>query len=172
MKLAKREKYFVSVATCVIFIFLFMNIAVMPFFEKRSRLKKGIRNMESEILEMHGLTIEYRTLEQDSKKIQELIEGRKSGFTLFSFLENAAGEVNIKDHITYMKPSIAENSGYYKESMVEMKLEAMTLGQIVAYVQRIESSEDLIIVKRISIKKDNTKPGYMDVVLQLITFQI
>ena len=172
MKLAKREKYFVSIAACVIFVFLFLNIAVVPFFEKRSRLKRGIRSMEGEILEMSGLINEYRTLEQSSKKIQELIEGRKSGFTLFSFLETAAGEVNIKDHITYMKPSIAESQGYYKESMVEMQLEAITLAQAAAYIQKIESSKDFIVVKRISIKKNNTKPGYLDLVMQLVTYQI
>ena len=171
MKPSKREKYFISVAACVICVFLFLQFGAVPFFEKRNRMQKRINGLEKDIEEMTLLIDEYLTLKQDSQKIQKYLTARKKGFTLFSFLENAAGEAQIKDHIKYMKPSVSEGMGSYKESMVEMRLEEVTLKQLVLYLYRIESSEDLIMVKRISIQGNKKKTGYMDAVLQVLTYK-
>ena len=172
MKLAKREKYFVSIAASVIVSFFLLQFAILPFFEKRKSVETNIKRMEKEIKEMTLLSNEYRTLKQAPRDIQKLLSRRKSGFTLFSFLEQAAGDAQVKDHIEYMKPSISENTGTYKESLVEMKLKELNLKQLITYLKYIESPEDLIIVKRMSIQGNKKKPGYMDVVLQVLTFQV
>ena len=85
MKLAKREKYFVSIAVSVIVVFFFLQFAILPFIEKRISMKKNIKSMEKEIKEMTLWSNEYRTLKQAPQNIQKLLSGRKMGFTLFSF---------------------------------------------------------------------------------------
>ncbi len=70
-----------------------------------------------------------------------------------------------------MKPSISSGTGPYKESMVEMKLEAITLRQLVGYLYRIESPDDLINIKRISISQNKKEQGYLDAIIQVLTFQ-
>jgi hypothetical protein len=52
-----------------------------------------------------------------------------------------------------------------------MKLEQITLKQLVDYLYRIESPEQLISIKRISIKENKGESGYLDAVLQVLTFQ-
>ena len=105
------------------------------------------------------------------KRQDNVLAGRKTGFTLFSFLENAAGEARVKDHIKYMKPSTAKGSESYRESLVELRLESLTLKDLMGYLYLIEKPEDLIIIKRISIKGDKEKSGYLDAVLQVMTYQ-
>ena len=70
-----------------------------------------------------------------------------------------------------MKPSTSQGRGLYKEIMVEMKLEAITLNQLVNYLYGIESPEDLISIKRISIKENQRESGLLDAILQVLTFQ-
>ena len=55
--------------------------------------------------------------------------------------------------------------------MVEMKLEAITLPQLVGYLYRIESPDDVVNIKRISISENKKEQGYLDAILQVITFQ-
>lgn len=171
MKLAKREIYALSIGACAIVIFFLLQFLIFPFFENRERLRRGIKVKGEGLREMAMLRAEYNTLQKSTKGIRNMLAKRKRGFTLFSFLDSAAGEAKVKDHITYMKPSISKGSAQYKESMVEMKLEALTLGQLVGYLHRIETVQDLIIVKRISIKGNKKKSGYLDAVLQVLTFQ-
>ncbi|MBW2609594.1 MAG: type II secretion system protein M [Deltaproteobacteria bacterium] len=171
MKFAKREKLFVSIAACFIAIFLLFQFLIFPFFEKRERMQRGIEAREKDLKDMAALSAEFKARKKDSQEIQKILAGRKQGFTLFSFLERSAGEAQVKEHIKYMKPSTSKGTGPYKESTVELKLETLTLNQLIGYLYRIEKPKDLIIIKRISIKENKKESGYLDAILQVLTFQ-
>ena len=171
MKLAKREKYLVTLGGLCIAIFFLFQFLVFPFFEQKERLKRGVGVRETALKEIAVLGGEYKALKKGTQKIQSILAKRKRGFTLFSFLERAAGKAGVKDHIKYMKPSVSEGAGPYKESTVQMKLEKITLKQSVKYLYCIESSEKVIIVKRIEINQDKKETGYMDAIFHVMTFQ-
>lgn len=171
MKLAKREKYSITVAGCVVALFFLFQLLILPVFEKKARLQRNIIKKEEGLAEIALIGAEIEGLKGSTQKNNKIITRRKRGFTLFSFLEQKAGEAQIKDHIKYMKPSSSKGEGTYNESLVEIKLESITLKQLVGYLYRIEKPEDLIIVKRMSIKGNKNKQGYLDAVLQVLTFQ-
>ncbi len=171
MKLAKREKYFISIAAVSISIFLLFEFLIFPFLEKRERIQGGLQAKEERMREIVMLGAEYQAIKKSSQVMDQLLAGRKKGFTLFSFLDRAAGEAEVKDHIKYMKPSTSKGKGPYKESIIEMKLNAITLNQLVGYLYRIESPENVIKIKRISITENKKGSGYIDAVLQVLTFQ-
>jgi len=171
MKLARREKYFISIAAVSISIFLLFEFLIFPFLEKRERIQDGLKAKEERMREIVMLGAEYQAIKKSSQVMDQLLAGRKKGFTLFSFLDRAAGEAEVKDHIKYMKPSTSKGKGPYKESIIEMKLNAITLNQLVGYLYRIESPENVIKIKRISITENKKGSGYIDAVLQVLTFQ-
>jgi general secretion pathway protein M len=172
MNLSKREKYFVSTALCAVAIFCLLHFIIIPFFEKRERLERGCRAKEKVFEEISALSAEYQAYEKRSLGIRSIIERREKGFTLFSFLEKTAGDTTVKDHIKYMKPSEPQSTGLYKETMVEIKLEGITLKQLVDYLYHVELSENAICLKRISIKENKGETGYIDAVLQVVTFRL
>ncbi|MFC1819663.1 hypothetical protein ACFLZG_01065 [Thermodesulfobacteriota bacterium] len=171
MKFAKREKYFVSTAACLILAFILLQFLIIPFFEKRERVHKGINAREKELKEIAVLSTEYQDFKNSSQRIMGILAKRKKGFTLFSFLDKAAGKARIKDRIKYMKPSTSKAQGPFKESMVELKLEGITIEQLVSYLYLIEEPEDLIFIKRISITDNQKDAGSLDSILQILTFQ-
>jgi len=171
MKLAKREKYAIAFATLFVVIFSVLQFLIFPFFEERERIKRGVKAKEIGLKEIEKMRAEYQDLQKSSQEIKQIIAKRKQGFTLFSYLERAASDTAVKDHIKYMKPSTSQGKGIYKEVMVEMKLEAITLNQLVSYLYGIESPEDLISIKRISIKENQREAGHLDAILQVLTFQ-
>lgn len=169
--LAKREKYFVTAAGCAILIFLFFQFLISPFFEKRERLQKGIKAKEVALEEIIRLSAEYDAYKRDAQGIKQLLARRNKGSTLFAFLDRAAGEAGVKEKIDYMNPSTSKGTGPFKESMVEMKLEGITLNQLTEYLNLIESPEELISIKRISIRQNSKEAGYLDAILQAVTFE-
>jgi general secretion pathway protein M len=171
MKLATREKYLISAGICCITVFFILQFLVFPFFESRRRMASGLKAKEKGLNEIVTLSAEYQTYQKASQGIQEALARRKRGFTLFSFLDEAAGNAQVKAHIKYMKPSTPLSTGPFKESMVEMKLEAVTLEQLVSYLYHIESPADLVSIKRISIKENKKEQGYLDAIVQVLTFQ-
>jgi len=170
MKFARREKYFISAAAVFIGIFCLFQFLIFPFFETRRRVQRGVSTKEDGLQEIVRLSSEYNRYRRSSQGIQQVIAKRRKGFTLFSFLESKAGDAGVKTYIKYMKPSISTEAGPYKESLVEMELEEITLNQLIGYLYRIESPDNVVSIKRVSIK-ENKKPGYLDAILQIVTFQ-
>ncbi|HDR15568.1 MAG TPA: hypothetical protein ENN79_08855 [Desulfobacteraceae bacterium] len=171
MKLVKREKYLVMFGLLAITAFLVIQLVVFPFLERKSRLSRGVEARAQGLNEMKLLAAEYQMRKQETRDMGRILSERPQGFTLFSFLERAATESAVRDNIKYMKPSTAQTTGPYKELMVEMKLEKITLGQLVNYLYSIESLEGLIGIKRLSINEYRQEAGYMDAVIQVITYE-
>ena len=170
MQLAKREKYFIALAVAVIVSALVIQLALVPFFEKRDRYRNNVTVKQNNLQQMVALRGEYLLLQQDSDTLAQRLVNRPKNFTLFSFLEKAAGDAGVKDNIKSMKPSASTGKGPFKESLVEMKLERITLGQMVAYLKLIESPENLVGIKRASIQSNKKETQFLDVVLQVLTF--
>ena len=159
-------------AAGIIGIFLIVTLVVEPFFANMDRLEKNLQNKEVMLEQMRQLQSEYATLTQKEKISKSLFSRRKKGFKLYPFLGQLAGEAGIKDNITYMKPStkVQQNSPY-KISRVEMKLDAITLKQLTNYLYGVETSKNMVEVKRISISKKDRKQGLLTAVLQVETVE-
>ena len=171
MTLGKREKYFVSVSALAIVVFFLLQFLIFPFFESKNRIQRGVLSKKKGLKEIAMFSTEYQAYKKSSRGVAQSLARRKKGFTLFSFLDRAAGEAEVKTHMKYMKPSVSTGSGPYKESLVEMKLEGITLRQLVGYLYRIESPENVVSVKRISIRENKGDSGYLDAVLQVLTYR-
>ena len=171
MKLGRREKYLVILAACCLVVFLLFQFFFFPLLEKRQRMKKAIQAKEEALKEVVTLSAKYRSYKTGSRGARNILARRKVGFTLFSFLERAAGEALVKGHIKYMRPSVLKGTGPYEETMVEMKLEGISLGRLVDYLYRIESPQNVVGIKSISIKENKGAPGSLDAILQVLTLK-
>ena len=93
-----------------------------------------------------------------------------ASFSLFSFLDKQAEGAGIKELISYMKPSTVEGDEDLQESIVEMKLQQISLKQLVDFLKLIESPEKVVSVKRISIQESGKEKGLLEVIMQIVTF--
>jgi general secretion pathway protein M len=172
-KLTRREKYSLYAASGIICLFIIMQFIVLPVFYKQDRLERSLK-VKTEILQnMIALKSEYDAIIQRIDLSEVHFENREKGFTLFSFLDKLSGKAGIKDHITYMKPSTTvQKNSPYKTSRVEMKLRGLTLQQLTVYLHMVETSKNMVNVKRLSISKTGKPEGFIDAVLQVETSEL
>ena len=171
MQLGKREKRFVQVAGFALAIFCLFQFGVFPVLAHRKRLQTQISAKETNVREMVRLSREYGVLKRQSRVAENVIRKRPPGFTLFSFLEKAAGKAGVKSHIKYMKPSSSKGENGWKETMVEMKLDRISLNKLMDYIYRIELAKEAVQIKRCAVTENKGKRGSLDVVLQVVTLE-
>lgn len=152
-------------------LFLVLQLLLFPFLAKVDNLRSGVVAKKAALREMQVLRDQYRSSRQGSLDVAERLARRQKGFTLFPFLEEAATGAAIKANIKYMKPSQTGGDGVRQESQVEMKLEKITLPQLVDFLRRIESPQNVVSVRRITVQESKSLPGALDVVLQVVTFE-
>lgn len=168
-RLSKRERFAVFGALLAVAGFVLVQFVVMPAFEEKARLKRAVRFKTEVLRDMKRLKIEYDALTKRAERQQQRYAGRPKGFTLFAFLDKLARETGIKDHIAYMKPSSSVQKNGPKTSLVEMKLQAITLEQLIKYLYGMETSDNMVVLKRASfVKKGKDQPA-IDAVLQVET---
>ena len=172
LNLNKREKVVVSAAIVLLSVFILVQLIIMPVIEKRDTLRNRLDAKKGILAEMKTLRLEYLSIQKKAESSKQGFENRTAGFTLFSFLDSLAGDTGLKDHIAYMKPSttVAEGSGL-KISRVEMKLSEITMEDLTSYLFKVETSKNMVMVKRLSITKTEKSSGLIGAVLQVETME-
>lgn len=173
MKLSKREKYAVAVAAIFVFVFIVLQLIVLPFKEKKEHLERAVQTASKNLQEINSLKAEYESLVRKVEISKVRFADREPGFTLFSFLDKLAGEEGLKENIAYMKPSKSDSKDSpYKLSQVEMKLQGLGMKQLSPYLYKIETSKNSVLVRRISVTKKGKEDAFVDVILQVETYEM
>lgn len=170
-RLNPRERIAVIAAAACVFVFVVVEFIITPITERRSRLEAALRQKQSVLSEMQSMRVEYASLKGENERFQRNFSARPQGFTLFSFLDQLAGEAGVKDNIAYMKPSKSRpKNSPYPLSMVELKLERISITQLTPYIHMVETSRNMVFIRRISITKIG-KEGLIDAIIQVETFE-
>jgi general secretion pathway protein M len=172
-KLNRRERYIIYGAACVLAFILMMQFIVTPFFDKKKQMKESLESRRIMLAKMQQWQVEFKSLKKDAQISKSRFARRSKGFKLYSFMNQLAGQSGVRDRITYMKPSPGvQKNGGYRLSRVEMKLEAVTMEQLVKYLYGIETSENMVDVRKLAITKKDKKQGLVSVVMQVETIEI
>lgn len=168
--LDKREQIMVGGLIIFLLMMFIIYFIFSPLLASRQQLQKSIVKKQTELQEIQRLEKEYQALQLQSGDIQERIKKRPSTFTLFSFIEKQATTAGIKEKINYIKPSTVESEGPLQESRVDMKLQQITLEDLVDFLKGVESFTQVVSVSRISIQEHGKEAGYVNAVIQIVTF--
>lgn len=173
MKISKREKLFIGAAVAFILLFVVIQYGVTPFLNNKKRMTALLHAKGIQLQQMHQMKDEYDALLKQIEESKKRFAQREKGFALFSFLDRLAGESKIKENITYMKPSKStQKDSPYIISSVEMKLQAINMKQLTSYLHMVETSKNFVYVRRISISQTNKPEGFINVILQVETYEI
>ena len=169
--LSTREKLVVGGGLAFVVCFIVLQLAIVPFFDARSDLRSSIDRKTRELATIKELQLEHRNLKNEEGTIQARIQQRERGFTLFTFLDQQAEKAQVKKQIMYMKPSTVEGDTGYVETMVELKLQQVSLSALVSFLQLVESEQHVVFIRRISIQESGNVQGELDSILQIVTFE-
>jgi general secretion pathway protein M len=173
MKLNRRERAAVLAGIAFLLLFVVVRFMVFPFMDRKDRLGRNLAVNSRNLEEIRSLKVAYETLISAGEQAEKRFKQRQKSFTLLSFLVQLAGEVGIKDKMASMKPTLTQQKDSpYKTSQVEMKLKGLTLEQITEYLYKIETSKNMVSIKRISLTKSEDQAGILNVTLQVETLEV
>jgi general secretion pathway protein M len=171
-KLSRREKIIVAGGGGLLVLFVLIQLVIVPVFERNARMKRAVQSKTQILADMQRLKSEYDSLNSRAKQSEARFTRRDKGFTLFSFLDQLAGQARIKERVSYMRPTKTEQKNSpLKLSRVEMKLEAVTLEQLTAYLHGVETSKNMVSVSKLSVTRRDQKEGLLDAILQVDTLE-
>lgn len=154
MKLEERDKkvlIFGGAAAALILLYAFV---VSPLSSDLSRKRELIPKRERDLKEMRVLKDQYLEIQQRLQQAQAAAVKRGP---LLTELENITKRANLSSKVVSLKPQAGVQTETFKESIVEIRIESITLYDIVNYVYMLE--QDSLRIRKLQFKPrfDNPK---------------
>ncbi len=166
----KREKYSVIFAGVFISVVIIYQFGIFPFLEKKRLYERKLASKKQIMQEVILLNSEYKKTLDRNENLKKIYSQREKGFTLFAFLEKLSVKAGVDANIDYMKPSSSRDKALKIEfSRVEMKLKKVKMSQLMSYLYLVETSKNVVFVKRLSISLDGKSRKSINAVLNVET---
>jgi general secretion pathway protein M len=167
--LGTRERVFIMGAGIAILLTLLFTMVIDPMLAHSARLDKQIVAAQRELQELHTLQQDYQRQKGVIDRINAQLK-RQKGFSVFSRLEELAKQTETRSKILYIKPTVSSPSDAYEEESVEIKMEDVTLEQLIKYLFQIENSPQFMKIKRLYIKPRLDNRQLLSVIFRVSTF--
>jgi len=159
MKLEERDKKILMYGGPVALILL-LAIVLRPFYVDLDLKRDLIPKKERDLVEMKKMRDEYREVQKQLLIAQEAASKRGP---LLTEIENLTKRANLNTKIVSLKPQAATQTGNYKESTVEIRLDNITLYDVVNYVYLLEKAT--LRVRKLSFKPRYDNPKILNATL-------
>ena len=167
--LGTRERIFIIGAGVAVLLTLLFILVVDPMLSHATRLDRQIVSAQRDLQELHTLQREYQRQKNVLDGINAQLK-RQKNFAVFSRLEELAGRTGIQSKIVSMRPTASTPSGAYVEESVEIKMEGVTLDQLVQYLSQIENSPQFLKIKRLYLKPYLDNRQLLTAIFRVSTF--
>jgi type II secretory pathway component PulM len=131
-------------------LILLYAYVLAPVTSDLSRKRELIPRKEKDLVEIKELKTQYLEIQQRLKEAQAAAEKRGP---LLTEIENITRRANLSGKIVSLKPQAGVQAEGFKESIVEVKLDNITLYDVVNYVFLLEK-------EALRIRKLQFKPRY------------
>lgn len=165
-----RERQMLATMAVAIGLWLLYWVVAGALLNPSHSSQRLVAARESALREMLILRSDYQRIQFQVAALEKMIRKGPHGNVL-SRLETMASQARIKDKITSMDPKSAPPNDLYKENVIEVRLANVNLKQLVDYLFRIESSGQLLKIKRLRIKVRSDNAKYLDVNFRVSSFE-
>ncbi len=164
-RLAPRERLLLGVAGLSMVLISLYSFVWDPLQTNRTLLANRIAKKERELVEIQNKRDDYlekvRQLAANQAAIPEL-DPKFPG--LFAYLQTIIAQAVPHEHIVSMNPSNKNVGTDFQEDLVEVKLNQISLPQLVDLMYRVEKGEPPLRFSRLSVKKRYNDIRNFDVV--------
>jgi len=165
MKLTSRERYAAVGAAALAALVAFHQLAVRPAAERIETLERVIPEKARALERLHALSAEHRALQKQLDEMRRNA-GQFDGAGILSQMEQIASECQLAGNLTSMKPGTGRPGGSFTESSLEIRLEGVSIKQLVDFLQRVQSAE-APAVRSLRIRQSPKTPSLLDADVQL-----
>ena len=144
-------------------VFLFLAILFSTANDRIGRLKKKLAAREADIAEMLVLKQRYLEANAVSQKLANRLTATRADDTPARIIE----EIGIKGKGSQIKPLKGEERGGYLEDAAEVKMDGLTLNEVVNLLFRLEKGTRPVVIKKALLKTRFDDPARLDLTLTI-----
>lgn len=172
MRLTRRERWLAVSMAVLIAAWLLFTVAIRPAIERMETLNRVIPEKQRTLQELRTKSARYLVLRAGLDNLQRQADAGEKEFELLAFLESITNDLHLAEKVTMMKQQVVQLDSDYSETIVEVKLENITLKQLVEFLLTTKSSNQFLCVRSLYTRKNVANPNLLDAVTQISTLRL
>jgi type II secretory pathway component PulM len=170
MNLSQREQR-VLIGAGAFFLALLLYLGVDSVLQGYDKLEGKIKSKRAEVEKITRLRAQYMEAHKQLADIKAKLDKMEKGFSLLSFIEDLANKQDIRKNMGSVKPKEIPLNDDYNENIVELKMDNVSLSDLVDFIYKIENSGHLLKVKKLRIKTRYDNRDQLNVTMQVTTYK-
>ncbi|MEA3465768.1 MAG: type II secretion system protein GspM [Thermodesulfobacteriota bacterium] len=167
--LSPREQVMLLIGTLCCLITLLYFAMIQPYTTAIAKLDSKIASRSKQLHQVKQLQQEYRHLQGQVQSLQKK-QNNLPDFALFSFVESQVTRIAGRENLTSMRPLPAASHNDIVEEAVEIKLENISLAQIVQLLQSFDIAPASLQVKTLQLKVRYDNPDRLNSSLRISAY--
>lgn len=168
MSLKQREKQIIIGGIAGLGLLLAFQVFVKPEINRTKTLKRVVSEKREILNNLQIKSKEYISLKNQLEQIHARIQSQQKDKKILSSIEQIQKDCGLTRNVVNISPTTSAISNIYEKTNVEVKYAAVTLEQIIQFLLKIESSDLLIGISSLEIKRGLQNPVLLDAAIQLV----
>ncbi len=167
---AERERVVLGVGALIVLALGTYALVMEPLMERSARLDRRTAQRQDDLDRVTRLAAEHRSAVDQVAGLDQGVSAPGS-FPLLSFLEETASAQQMRNRLASIRPQPVQTLAPYREITAEVKLESITLAQVVAYLDALDRAPQRVRVKLLRLKTRYADPKLLDGSLLVTTYE-
>ena len=167
--LSPREQLMLLIGGLCCLITLLYFAMIQPYTTAIAKLDSKIASRSKQLQQVKQLQQEYLHLQGQVQSLQKR-QKNLPDFALFSFVESQVTRIAGRENLTSMRPLPAVSHNDINEEAVEIKVENVSLGQMVQLLQSFDNAPASLQVKALQLKVRYDNPQQLDGSLRISAY--
>jgi len=169
MNLTQREKQTIAAGAVLFGLIVSFQVFVRPAIGRVRTLRRVVSDKQQLLGELRAKSEQYKAVSIELEKIRLEMGRQPEERKILSFVERMQKDSGLMQKVVYMKPSTMTVKDVYEQKTIEIKLQSITLDQLIQFLLKIESSELTIGIRTLEIKRGLRDSGLLDTTIQLVS---
>jgi len=167
-RLNPRERVIVGGGLVVVVGLIFWFALITPYMNATKRLDRRISAHHHNLVRVEKMSTQIDELRHQIANIDRRQKGKRP---LFSLVENLTEQTGVREQLLSMRPQPATTQGKYRQQLVEIRLERLSLAQLVKLLHAIEYRSGGVQVKSLRVKPRFEDHSALDVHMVLMSLE-
>ena len=172
MQITRREKLLAVALGIFVSVWTLFAFAVNPARDRIETLNRLIPEKQNELRKLQAKSSEYIFLQDSINRLRTKIANQQDSFQLLPFLETLIRQSGLEKKVVSMKQQVMLLDKQYSQTIVEVRLQNLTLSQLIDLLRKVESSDVLAKTKMLSIKRNAIDTGLLDSAFEVYSAQL
>jgi Type II secretory pathway, component PulM len=165
-----RERIIVAAGGALAAAALVFLLIVDPLMATIDKLDRQARRKAKDSQELALVAQDYLLKQARMAKLEARMPSPPAQFSLLAFMEEATTTAQIRDRIVGMQPQAPIVVQGYQETAVDLRLDGVTLPQLLALLATIEQAPYEVQVRHLQMKPKYDNPINLDATLKIVTY--